>query len=76
MTKNIITYKTYQEQFNQLEQNLNQNCDLASKILNDFVEKMDEGDYADLSLKFVLEINLENARKTLQEFIKLPISGC
>lgn len=74
MSKTIITHKNYESNIQKIEENLLENIKLSKAILEDFLEKIDNGDLADLSLKYVLEKNLEIANNAFNEFVKLPIS--
>lgn len=75
MSADIVTYKTFEDEINLIEKNLKENIDASKKILVRFTETMDQGNYADQSLHYVLNQNLENAHKAYTDFIKLPISG-
>lgn len=75
MSSDIVTYKTFEDEINLIEKNLKENIKTSKTILENFTETMDKGNYADQSLYFVLNQNLENARKAYTDFIKLPISG-
>lgn len=71
----IITHETFKECSNLLERNYRENVNVAQSLVNDFKESMDNGDLKDLAMLNMLQNNLDIAKKALNNYIKLPISG-
>jgi len=69
----MITYATYQTELDQIETALKQAIKESEKIKAKFLASADHGDMKDRAFLFVLDVNIQNNRDALINFLKLPL---
>ena len=69
----MITYATYKTELDQIEAALKQAIKGSEKIKEKFLASADHGDMKDRAFLFVLDVNIQNNRDALINFLKLPL---
>lgn len=69
----MITSNSIESELNEIETNLKQAIKASEKLYNDFNLSCDLGNLKDRAFLFVLAQNVENNKKALIDFYKLPL---